>query len=863
MSHLTPKASNLQSDWNNLHTGAGQAIAWLESTRASSERLNRDADELILRMRRARNIADGLAQASVTPMTIGVFGASQVGKSYLISSLAAGENGLLETTYDGQRIDFMKHINPVGGSESTGLVTRFSPLAKAGPTGFPVELQVFAEVDIIKILANSYFMDFDQNKVAYQLSDKRLRQVIAQAQPRVQAQPYPGMSADDCVSLWDYINTNYPKVKDILEQDYWPAVLRLAPYLTQADRAQLFSPLWGEIAELSDAYASLASMLDQLGHPTKVYAPLAALVSPNAQGVLTQDNNIMAVSTLRHLGSPHEKRISVCPWVGAAESGSLQAAVPITVGYLAAITRELTFPLEAGAWSDAEQTVDLLDFPGYRARMSISSMDELAKADSSGEQQGNPVSRLILRGKVAFLFQRYTDRQEMNGLILCLRADANNEANFGEELNRWIEQTQGATPEERSRRQSGLLWMTTRFDELLESNLKKDESLFGTTWSDYLYKCFAEHFEKYEWLENWSTHQPLNNVFLVRKPGMAHLLFDVDQNNHDKELGLRSEYQHKLTILHQNFVNSADINKRIANASQAWDAMMALNDGGMSRIRDYVAGISDVSFKLGRIQDQFTNTYHHIVDQALQPWYKSGADDDAKQKQQLMAQFQQQLPSFRPIFAELLRYLSLPAEFLCDLYQRVGESNDDSYEQNGAFPISTVEEQYVHRLYQEWLKHLRQLPGSAANKNVLKMPEDLLNALVEEIISTADRLQLQQRLLDALTRRRQHGARRAVMAERQGRYAAMTLSNFVSYLDQKSPADESLFTVQSSFAPDGTPYLPEAPQDHGTKYLQDWIQALCQQTLDNAGHEGGRELSLEQNSRLGEILACFSAASLT
>jgi hypothetical protein len=62
-------------------------------------------------------------------MTIGFFGLSQAGKSYLISALAAGENGKLGTVLGGHQLNFLTHINPVGGKEATGLVTRFSRLA--------------------------------------------------------------------------------------------------------------------------------------------------------------------------------------------------------------------------------------------------------------------------------------------------------------------------------------------------------------------------------------------------------------------------------------------------------------------------------------------------------------------------------------------------------------------------------------------------------------------------------------------------------------------------------------------------------------------------------------------------------------
>ena len=78
------------------------------------------------------HLARSLQRVATTPMGVGFFGLSQAGKSYLILSLAAGQNERLETLMGGRRVDFLKHVNPAGvGKEATGLVTRFSRHAKA------------------------------------------------------------------------------------------------------------------------------------------------------------------------------------------------------------------------------------------------------------------------------------------------------------------------------------------------------------------------------------------------------------------------------------------------------------------------------------------------------------------------------------------------------------------------------------------------------------------------------------------------------------------------------------------------------------------------------------------------------------
>ena len=93
---------------------------------------------------------------SSKPITAGFFGLSQAGKSFLISALAADQKGNLETIFDGQQLDFIKHINPPGGGkEATGLVTRFTRSAKAAVPGYPLELRLFHEIEVAKILVNA------------------------------------------------------------------------------------------------------------------------------------------------------------------------------------------------------------------------------------------------------------------------------------------------------------------------------------------------------------------------------------------------------------------------------------------------------------------------------------------------------------------------------------------------------------------------------------------------------------------------------------------------------------------------------------------------------------------------------------
>ena len=121
-------------------------------------------------------------------MCVGVFGPSQAGKSYLVSILASRDGRPLQARFADRTYDFLREINPPGNRESTGLVTRFGLGLSDGPADFPVKVRLLTQTDIVKILGNSFLLDFDHQKAEFVRPDgaairKRLSELRAKAQP--------------------------------------------------------------------------------------------------------------------------------------------------------------------------------------------------------------------------------------------------------------------------------------------------------------------------------------------------------------------------------------------------------------------------------------------------------------------------------------------------------------------------------------------------------------------------------------------------------------------------------------------------------------------------------------------------------
>ena len=128
---MTDLTENLSRGWQTIRDESGQAIEWVGRVRGNARSVDNEADSLITKLRRIRNQAKSLTVASRLPSTVGFFGLSQAGKSYLISALAAGADGKLETEVDGKRLDFLiqelhREANTLGSKSAALDLTRIS-----------------------------------------------------------------------------------------------------------------------------------------------------------------------------------------------------------------------------------------------------------------------------------------------------------------------------------------------------------------------------------------------------------------------------------------------------------------------------------------------------------------------------------------------------------------------------------------------------------------------------------------------------------------------------------------------------------------------------------------------------------------
>lgn len=893
--------NTLQQGWAAIAQGCQDALGWVDNARTNSRRLDNEADKLNLNLLRTRNLANSLTDVSATPMTVGFFGISQAGKSYLISALAAGHNGELEARYGTRVVDFIKEVNPVGGGkEATGLVTRFTRHAPDAPVDYPIPLRLFSEIDLAKILANTWFNDFDHEHLNDKIDESRIEECLRPFLHRADhASDNNGVSREDVVALWDYLNASFKKSVEKLEHAWWPQVLKIAPALSPYERADLFSLLWGEQPELTETYRSLANVLAKLNHAKMVFAPLETLTDHSS-------GSIMNVDSLNRLGSNHDRTVEIRYWKDNQQTGR----AVLSQAELAALTSELIFPLAEVPNNSVMEQVDLLDFPGYRGRLKL-----LALKDAAQDGQ-NPVSQLLLRGKVAYLFERYTDNQEMNALVVCASSFKQSDvSDVGPVLTRWVEKTQGKTAEDRGKNKAGLFWAITMCDMRITDNLKKSESQLKEAWEGMLHMTLLERFAQYDWLKEWSPGKPFDNCFLVRKPGMDNPFLTLENEPGQEsltEVALAERYSDVLDTMGRVFTSGKNVHKHVADPKEAWQEMLKLNDGGISRLTGALRGVAHLEFKLQRLREQLLQCRIDKGDQLLGRWYEQDGDDQIVKKQAIAKNLWQGLSACSHSLGEVISCLDLPSHELRNIYLSI--RNQDQKPQAGAeqrpqnafatnpfgsnpftsnpFGNVPVDEQpavvnpspapervgrddeFAHQVFKAWVAHLRELPQQTTHWQQLGMNSEMINQLSEELITAASRLDLEGMLKHALAGQEQAGTRREQLLARQVLRAQLAMRDFIAWFGYLSLPEEQvpnsyvgeknkIFARQVPLSNDELPQLASVAPQPGVAYMGDWLSALMTIILGNAGHSATRDISFEHNRQLGQIIGQMKQENLS
>lgn len=870
-------SGNLAEYGDNLAQACDNGLQWVQR---NGEIVRNEQESLLKDLRHARRALRSCAQAARGRMAAGVFGPSQAGKSYLISALARGQNNELTAKFGNETHDFLSEINPEGGKESTGLVTRFTLYEPEGSNpDYPVHLRLLSETDLVKIIANAYFADFE-HKVD---PESNIANTLESLKPKAQKSASTPIDLDDLEDLREYLKTEFgskTRVRD-LEREYWDEALRLGPQLDLEGRIRLYALIWDEIDEFTNLLRKLLQTLESLQHAPELFCKMDALTP--------REDSIIDVATLSGLDGQGGAALDVITEQGVKRT--------IPRALVAALTAELTIVMRDKPAEYFEHT-DLLDFPGYRSRYKLTD----ARVETA---KPGMLRELFLRGKVAYLFQRYSKRHELNSMLLCIGPSNQEVQDLPGVINAWIGSTHGKTPEEREGKLVSLLFVLTKFD--MEFEDKKGAQGLGNRWDNRLKASLLNFFgQGYDWPRNWTPERGFDNLFLLRNPNFK---FDaVLSYNGDKETGIRPERQDFVNELQNSFLNSKLVSAHFTDPSRAWDEAMRLNDGGISWIRESLNPLCNPEIKKQQLLRNMEE-YRDGILRRLEPFYKTDDREEMRrQKAGLVSTLFSSLGSLekqQQRLGQLLRGMLVSDADIYDLYpeavrrfrerganieeEREPEEKDtpslDLAEINLAAlnpfnenaqeaPARKMEEEvqdeeafYAAYIESKWVEKLHNLADDRNAQKYFMLDPHTFGALANELATGSARLGFRDKLAEAFRKAAAYAnTRKESIVSRQAALAATAINDYIDYLGFHPHAQSDrertvnlggskpvvVFSPQKK--PAGLPKLEEKRKPWAQDWFRDWLNALAALVMDNVNFDGDKTINVAENLALGSII---------
>lgn len=860
-------------------TGAAarEALDWFADP-SNAEKVGQERRELDREFRRFATQARKLANAATRPMCVGVFGPSQAGKSYLVSVLARdGEKPLMARFSGEEDKDFISQINPGGERESTGIVTRFTIHETAHPEGFPVCLRLLSQSDIVKILGNAYLMEGDPKKQE-PMTPSDLEDLLEAGRARVGSPPDDQMTEEDVWDIQEYFQKHFghqPAIRALT--DYWDDASELAPRLDIEGRAALFAPLWGHHEPLSRLYVQLVEALVKLGHAGEAFCRMDALIP--------REKSIIDVATLGGLGNPEAAELEVRPMSGSPVS------LPRPV--VTALIAELRIVIAEKPWPFFDHT-DLLDFPGARSRQRIDLVEFF-------ERQSDALKELLLRGKVAYLFDRYVAEQELTSMLLCIGPSNQEVTTLPDMIDEWIGVTHGQTPQERAGRDVVLYFVLTQFDRHFIEKAGDDEDELGSRFAGRMFSSLTGFFGKaHEWPKNWAGGEPFRNCFWLRNPHIkSEFLIKYDGR---REVSLLPEKQERLEALKRAYLQIPDVRDHFADSERAWDEALKLNDGGVSYLAESLAPVCEPTMKRRQVAGRLTDLRQRMTTR-IRGFHIS--DDVDKRLEERRAVADRVIGSLEGAadagrFGPLLRELQIDCGSLEDHLYRVqrqpSQNQDDSGEQSpaprparsrfgrrrateeNADQISgsgsgapeaprNREELHAQEMLSLWIRIMRQAAESDRVSRSLAMPAEDLSEIASELAGGARRLNLARRIADRLRSLAfiEHPDR---MVGRAAIIGYHEINGFVSTLGFADRAEDERPEVEiesgkrRAFAKRPAAWtsdvITETPVAPAEDFLLDWGYSFMALVDENASSSDGQLIDVEQNVRIGRILEALT-----
>ena len=608
------------------------SLAWAREYRKDSFPVDQ-FKEYRRRLTKIKNALTGKCSAAA-------YGESQVGKSYLMSSLLSSSECPFVIENEGREYSFIDEVNPSGGNntkiESTGVVTRFTLAKSEDQMRNHVKILNLSVVDIILLLTDSYYNDIKINPdtvLPYDAINKEL-DALSHLWENKSIQ-HSVISEDDIKDINDYVREVIGNgAASIYQSGFCKIIAPVIQYIPYDKWIDIFSLLWNQNPEINRLFATLINAYKKIDFRQEVYVPFRAVL--RSHGTLLKIQWLDTVCGVQVDTGTDELYTDIYD-----NRGQL-VATNFSKGELSALIAELTFNLPKSIAQDRHflKDLDLLDFPGARSREKYKEK-EIATV----------LPKMLRRGKVAYLFNKYSRSLQIGSVLFCHHNDQKSEPTIGDTINSWIEENIGANPSERAkmlRATNGiapLFLVATKFNIDLERtrNDRPDnyESL-DHHWNRFD-TVFPEIIKPNKWLDEWiqtsnGTIVPFQNIYPLRdfywssKNGLFDGYSDGEIKSGETAIHNHKDFPDYFERLRDSFLRHKFIRLHFSDPETVWNDVATINNDGSKAIIRNLDSISGVLEKARRerYHAQLESLKKELIN-ALNVFYEP-EDTEAKNK---------------------------------------------------------------------------------------------------------------------------------------------------------------------------------------------------------------------------------------
>ncbi|NPD91214.1 virulence factor SrfC family protein [Xylanibacter muris] len=693
---IETKNQELIQNVTNQISSINNFISWADSHLQQSRR-----EETFKKLVNVRRQLKRLRFSLESNPAIAAFGESQKGKSYVISSLLArkGQQFMVNDPKTGETYNFVEQLNPITrDTEATGVATRFTKTYEVPNDSFPIMVKVLSIADMLQILCDTAYNDVKSHSV---IDREDIDEFMIAQERRYKGSPnvQDVLDEDDIMNVREYVEEHIgiTKAKELLDSRYFDVLARIIPHIQPREWPQLMSKLWYDNSDITSLFIRMLQGYETLGFSKKVYIPISAL--------LNTTTTLMSSLCLQKLDVASPTTGNVDPNMGTDLLTEDKKAVGgFSKSVLSSIAAEIVFQIPEetiaeeliynteGILDDGNRqrllskgwnkkvskeflnTVDIFDFPGARAALEL--QEEQIKIELN--------NKMMLRGKVRYLFNKYSDERLINVLMLCHDHMQNGPTVMPGLVEQWIKQNMGASVRERTAFLdksivSPLFMIATKFNmDMSHSVQSGGDDQIEKRWEDRYQKVLYEQVlqaDSLSWFKNWTERGGFKNTYLLRDYKWSGIngnrLFEGFETSGVETTEIDTTFHQQLR---QSFITSPYVNTFFEDPELAWDAAATMNNDGATRIIENL-GIVAANAKESRLYKYISEVkgLHAQTLQLMVEYYHDENDENVLQKAisrsgAIVAEFDVVCGKDNYFFGRMIQNLQVSENYVFDFY---------------------------------------------------------------------------------------------------------------------------------------------------------------------------------------------------